>query len=410
MIAIKKQFSIALLYFSIAASLGVFLRALHVFNIDVNYRYIVHSHSHIALLGWVYLAVTTLLYSLFIPKSIATKKRYKYIFWLTQITLVGMLLTFPFQGYALLSIIFSTLFLFASYWFTNFFLKNIALHYKQMLCFPYLKYALYYLVISSIGPWSLGGIMVTLGPSSIWYRLSIYFYLHFQYNGWMLMAIIGLFIFILEKHNIIVNSNKQQRNKMFLFLLNISITLTFFLSTLWTQPHVTMYILSMLGSIIQFALLAYAIVFMYQKQSTIKSHFSKIETFLFKSILLLLAVKLLLQIIGSTPYFANLAAAFTGFTIAYLHWVFLGVLTISLFLIASLSEILSLNKTSIILYFLGFVVTEGIIIYKAIAQWQQWSQNIEYQPMLLLIASIILFTSIVLIGFKSFKKSFAFTK
>ncbi|AKA35441.1 hypothetical protein [Flagellimonas lutaonensis] len=114
---------IALFYFCLAAIFGVVLRLFPVVETQANYKFIVHTHSHIALLGWVYIALASLLYRCFIRTG-TTDPTYLHIFWFTQLTLVGMLFTFPFQGYALFSIIFSTLFLFASYWFLAFFLKN----------------------------------------------------------------------------------------------------------------------------------------------------------------------------------------------------------------------------------------------------------------------------------------------
>lgn len=120
---LKTHTQLAFGYFLIAAVLAVVLRSFHSIEIPVNYKFIVHTHSHIALLGWVYLVLTTLFFKLYLG-NLSLGGKYQKIFWFTQLTLVGMLLTFPFQGYALFSIIFSTLFLFASYWFAWFFLKN----------------------------------------------------------------------------------------------------------------------------------------------------------------------------------------------------------------------------------------------------------------------------------------------
>ena len=103
------QLKTALFYFLIAAVLGVVLRLFFLFDIPLKYRHIVHGHSHLALLGWVYLAMTALLMRLFL-KDRLKDVQHKRITWATHITIIGMLCTFPFQGYALLSIVFSTLF------------------------------------------------------------------------------------------------------------------------------------------------------------------------------------------------------------------------------------------------------------------------------------------------------------
>ena len=110
----QSHVQMAMTYFLVAAILGLLLRFYPILGLDFNYRFVVHGHSHIALLGWVYVALTTLLHFCFLEKK-KSSRTYKRIFWFTQATLIGMLLTFPFQGYALLSIVFSTLFLIVSY-------------------------------------------------------------------------------------------------------------------------------------------------------------------------------------------------------------------------------------------------------------------------------------------------------
>ena len=89
-----------------------------------------------------------------------------------------MFISFPIQGYAFISISFSTLFLFASYWFVwKVFRvlkeKNLT-HYTSV---KFLKASLWYLVISSVGPWSLGPIMALGFAHEAIYYNSIYFFL-----------------------------------------------------------------------------------------------------------------------------------------------------------------------------------------------------------------------------------------
>ena len=101
---LERPILVSLLYFLVAALLGLILRFFVVVELPITYKFFVHTHSHIALLGWVYLALTTLLYKLFVQNSNLDKK-YEHVFWFTQFTLIGMLLTFPFKVYALFSII-----------------------------------------------------------------------------------------------------------------------------------------------------------------------------------------------------------------------------------------------------------------------------------------------------------------
>jgi len=247
LINLKKHIGVALAYFLLVALMGVLLRLFFVTPVQLNFKYILHAHSHTALLGWIYLGLTTLIYKIFLSEA-EKSKLYKRIFVFTNICILGMLVTFPFQGYALYSIIFSTLFLFASYWFTWFAIKNIPEHLKHRFSWKLVKASLWYLVFSSIGPWAIGGVMATLCTESIWYKTSIYFYLHFQYNGWFILALLGILFYILEEKAVVF---KAVQLKSLYFLLNFAVLLTLFLSVLWFGPPKIIYVLGFIGAVAQ---------------------------------------------------------------------------------------------------------------------------------------------------------------
>tara|TARA_R110002049_G_scaffold902_10_gene6599 strand:+ start:7360 stop:8544 length:1185 start_codon:yes stop_codon:yes gene_type:complete len=383
-------------YFLLATFLGVVLRAFVVVPIPVNYRFIVHTHSHIALLGWVYLALTTLLYHLFLNRD-ELQRRYRRIFWFTQICLLGMLLSFPFQGYALFSIVFSTLFLIASYWFSAFFIKNAPNSIKNTKAYTCIKASLWFMVGSSLGPWALGAIMTILGPESIWYRLAIYFYLHFQYNGWMLLALAGLLFYILEQQQIIV-SHRTFRN--FFLTTVIGIVLSFFLSTLWIGPALIYYILGGLGAFLQLIGFGILMKICYDNKSVLQSVLSNFQFGILKLGAVLLLVKMILQLLTAMPYFANLASTVLDFTIGYLHWTFLGVITLGLFFFLQFFGLIKLYKSSYIFYLMGFAITEVLIFYKGMAAWLGWALFEGYLK-LLAIGSFLIPIALILILWQS---------
>lgn len=363
----KNQINLALGYFIIAALLGVLLRSFHSVEIPVTYKFIVHTHSHIALLGWVYMGLTTLLYKLFLKREEVSLK-YRRIFWFTQFTLVGMLLSFPFQGYALFSIIFSTLFLFASYWFTGFFMRYVPASYKKTNSYKCVKFALWYMVLSSLGPWVLGAIMNTLGAASIWYRLSIYFYLHFQYNGWMILGLLGVLIYVLERNDIEIPKATFNR---FFWWINLGIVLSFFLSTLWTKPHLFLYVIGGIGAILQIMAFGILVLLGISNKEKLFQLLTPLQKKLLFTVAVLIGIKILLQLLTAFPYFANLAASITDFTIGYLHWTFLGVVTIGLMLFLDYFKLLQLSRRAYYLYLTGFLLTETLIFAKGIIAWQR---------------------------------------
>lgn len=354
--------------------------------IPANYKYIVHAHSHIALLGWAYTALTTLIYKIYLAKK-EISRTYKIIFCSTQVTIIGMLVTFPFTGYALFSIIFSTLFLLTSYWFVWFFITHTTKKQKSTLSYIYIRTSLYYMVLSSIGPWALGAIMNTLGNTSIWYKIAIYFYLHFQYNGWYTIALFGVFFYILEQNNLLISKIKS---KKLYFALQTGILFSFFLSVLWAEPHPVFYILGGAGAIFQ--IIAYYIVVKIglEYQFILYKHLTCIEKTLLKIVLVLLGFKIALQAISAIPYFSKLAYSIPDFVIGYLHLTFLGVVSLCIFAFLGHLQLLRLSKVSVLLFLIGFFGSELLIIYKGLATWLQFSLFPYYFISLAVISSFMI--------------------
>ncbi|TXD71734.1 hypothetical protein ESU54_15555 [Aequorivita antarctica] len=393
---LKKHIGIALAYFLAVALMGVLLRFYVVTSLPFNYKYLLHAHSHTALLGWIYLGITTLIYKIFLS-SAEKPKLYKRIFLFTNVSIMGMLITFPIQGYALFSIIFSTLFLFASYWFTWFAMKYVPQHFKNRFSWKLIKTSLWYLVISSIGPWTIGGVMATLGPESIWYKTSIYFYLHFQYNGWFILALLGILFYIFEEKGI---QFKPEKLKSFFLLLNFGVLFTLFLSVLWFGPPIVFYVLGLVGAVAQG--LAFYEFYMLLKDHfpLMKKSFAPRAFFLLKIAGGLLVAKLLMQLFSAIPYVANLAFQLKDFVIGYLHLVFLGIVITTLLAFLKYFKLIKLPKSFIWTFIFAFTTTEFLIFYKAFALWLKLPFISNYY-MLLAILSLSFPIAVSILFFKN---------
>lgn len=365
MINLKKHIGVALAYFLLVALMGVLLRLFFVTPVQLNFKYILHAHSHTALLGWIYLGLTTLIYKIFLSEA-EKSKLYKRIFVFTNICILGMLVTFPFQGYALYSIIFSTLFLFASYWFTWFAIKNIPEHLKHRFSWKLVKASLWYLVFSSIGPWAIGGVMATLGTESIWYKTSIYFYLHFQYNGWFILALLGILFYILEEKAVVF---KAEQLKSLYFLLNFAVIFTLFLSVLWFGPPKIIYVLGFIGAVAQILAFYELYLLLKRQRSFLIKSFSPQGLLLFKIAGVLLVVKVFMQFFSAFPYMADLAYRLKDFVIGYLHLVFLGIVIPLMLAFLNYFRLLNIPKSFLWFFLVAFITTEALIFYKAFAFW-----------------------------------------
>ncbi len=392
-IALKFAFS----YFLLIAFAGSILRFFPVSNFTFNYKFVLHSHSHVALLGWVYTALTTLIYYLFLKnKPISKQARLLFVF--TQITIIGMMITFPFSGYALFSIIFSTLFLFASYGFFAMFIKHTSTEQKQLFSYKLIRLSLWFMVISSLGPWALGYIMIKLGSASPWYRNAIYFFLHFQYNGWFIIALFGIFFKILEEEN---RTFSKRFYTLFYYSFLVGVVFTFVLSLLWMKlPSIYNYI-ALLGGGLQ--LVAVGVLFTTcLKQKKYYSTLKSVEKFLLITVLVFLFIKLLLQFIGAFPVFSVFVFNNKPLIIGYLHWIFIGVISIGLILFLIYYNFISINLKVLLFFISSFLLTEAILFYKGISTWLANSTFPNYL-WFLAGATFLLFISILIIFIKVFR-------
>lgn len=380
---LKNYSTLALAYFFIIALLGVVMRLFPILPITSNYKFIVHAHSHVALLGWVYTAFMILIYLLYLKNS-KCNNIFKRIFIFTQITIIGMLVTFPFMGYAVYSIVFSTLFLIASYLFTWLVFKYTPKELKTTYSYKFIRIALWYMIISSIGPWALGGIMSTLGQGSALYKNAIYFYLHFQYNGWFLVALLGLIIRVLELQQ--VSFSKKEFTTIFR-LFNGGVLTTYLISILWMSPSIYIYLIAGIGSLLQII----AIVLFIKKLKTITLHAS---CYFIKAFVAFLFIKLLMQLLGCIPYFSSHLNYNTDLIIGYLHWVFLGVVSIGLLTLLKHFKLIKATKSSNCLYIVGFLLTEALLFYKGMVVWLKLDLTANYYYYLAG-ASVLLFLSIL---------------
>lgn len=205
------------------------------------------------------------------------------------------------------------------------------------------------------------------------------------------MALIGILFFILDKRQISLSGRTFRR---FFWLMNFGIVLSFFLSTLFANPPIGFNILGGAGALLQ--LLAFgilAVAFVGQRRE-IYTLFSGVQRRMLNTMGVLMAVKIVLQLLTSFSYFSNLATTYLDFTIGYLHLTFLGVVTMGLFLFLDYFKLLHVPRNAYFFYLTGFLLTEILIFYKGIAGWQGFGLFQGYFEALALGSLLIVFTLI----------------
>lgn len=349
-----------LAFFLCLQALGLLLRFQFVQAIPgVHFAFFLHTHSHVALLGWVHALLLLLL-----PRAFVDAKRlsrYHKLFWASQACVVGMLLSFPFQGYGPVSITFSTLSLFVNYAFAYALWRDT----RDQRSTPHwlLRFALILLVLSSLGPWGLGPTIALKLKDTPLYPMLIYFYLHFMYNGWF---VLGGLAYVLRKHVIGKDEYTPALEKSVRILAWATLP-GFALSALWLHPPVWVWLLAAIGAALPLGALGIWL------NSLSAKGFASVCGKLFKSSIfwgiscLAFIGKLLLQAMTALPYFAHMAAAQRPLVIFYLHWVFLGVL--SFFFLGELTVKQKLHgraKSGAWLLISGVALSEALLLLQGL--------------------------------------------
>lgn len=386
MVLSKANFS--LFWLLVVAILGVTLRAIPVLELQLDYQNVLQAHSHVAFLGWVFTALFALVYTVFLEEKHTLAKNLNRQFYLSQFAVFGMLISFPFTGYGPVSIFFCTLHMIVSIWFAYTTYKGCRTESNEPtpLSVKFLLAALGFMVISSAGPLSLPVVSKVFGKGSDFYSNAIYFYLHFQYNGWFIFTLLALLFRRLE--------NKQlsfpRRAASYLFRgLLVSCILTYFLSVLWTKPPAAIWVLAFTGASIQLICL---IPFYYIVRTT-KFELSRPLRQLGYLVVIAFSLKIILQFLSAVPVIAPIASGIRHFIVAYLHLVLLGIVTLSLFgyylTLGLLSASKVITRLGITVFVIAFFISEILAVSEGILNYSG-SAFTNYNQLQLIAAAGIL--------------------
>ena len=359
----KSWILICFINFFIASLMGLCLRWMYVAPMEkVNFQFLMHGHSHVAMLGWVYLMLYCLIFHFFVPKEKQQKPIYNRLFWITELAVIGMMIDFPAQGYAFASILFSTLHIFCSYFFCYLIKKDAnltTLSEKKML-----RTALFFMIFSTLGVWCLGPIIGLLGKASTFYQIAIQFFLHFQFNGWFLFAVLALFF---KQTKLIIEAKKF---RLFYTLFVASTLLTLALPVSWYLPQPVFHWLNALGVVL---LLFAALLFIRFIRPQFQSFFAALPTItktVYGFALFSLALKVVIQLVVLVPELAQVSHHIRNFVIGYIHLTMLGIITGFLFGFALQNDFLNsgnrIQKWGISVFLLGFVTTEILLFLQGI--------------------------------------------
>jgi hypothetical protein len=354
----KSWILVCFVNFFIASLMGLLLRWMYVAPISgVNFQFLMHGHSHVAMLGWVYLMLYCLIFHFFVPKESQQKPIYNRLFWVTELAVIGMMIDFPAQGYAFASILFSTLHIFCSYYFCYLIWKD-----AEPATFPekrMLRTALFFMIFSTLGVWCLGPAVGIMGKASAFYQIAIQFFLHFQFNGWFLFAVLALFF---KQSKISIDEKKF---RLFYNLLVVGTALTLALPVSWSLSNPIFYWINALGVTIQLISFILFALLLQPHFQVFFTPLSSLEKTVYRFALCSLALKVIIQLIVLVPELAQVSHQIRNFVIGYIHLTMLGIITGFLFGFAlqngSLNSKNEIQKWGIKIFLLGFVTTEILL-------------------------------------------------
>lgn len=387
---------VAFFFFFLTALSGVWMRVSYFTGTleAIPYTHLLHAHSHIAVLGWTFFAV----FIIFVTMIGQQNSRFvKYITVLLFLVTTIMFIAFLMQGYALYSIILSTIHIFFQYAIAYFIIKHIRKDKTIPKSSRYFIYgAVVMLVISSFGPFALGAIASQGLRDSPIFDIAIYFYLHFQYNGWLTLMLIGMFLLMLHRRKISFSEKRMQTSFTIYF---ISLFPGFLLSILWYNLGTIGIIFAAIGAIGQLTAIILFILTIIQANKQLEKNLSSFITYHIYGILALLAIKVAMEFGLLHPTFGKLIYETRSVVIAYLHLTLLGF--ISLFIITQfyltrlLNENNGLLKFGLSVFIIGFSLNELTLFFSSLFSWLQLG-TFPGQNIILLFATLCLLIAIIL--------------
>lgn len=354
----------------------------------LNYEYLLHAHSHLAFLGWVYNALFIGLIWTFIPNHSKILSKYNTLFWITQAVTFCMFIVFLYDGYQSPAIATLALHTVMTYMFIIYFLHDSK---KNAGSLPgwMMKCALFCLFISSLGPFAIP-VIKTYSMNIDHIKLAVNFYLHFQYNGWFVFGLLAIIIKCLPDK--VIEEPLFRRGSVLLF---IAVFPVYFLSIQWVGLPPWLSRLAGLAGMLQFIGVLSVCWVLLRRQDQWKHLF---KHGLYKWLLLgfaIFVIKCFFQMLSVFPVIYEMVFHSRNVMIAYLHWHFLGFITLSILILFGKEGWLTSNgnllHSGLVIFISGFLIQEIYLFTQGVLS-RFGIILIELHLEILLLASVLLLT------------------
>lgn len=340
----------------IVALLGLLMRYKIAFSLPLlEQKHIQHAHSHFAFTAWISQALYLMLIHFLESNTSIDTKKYNGILWVNTFLSIGMMISFILKGYHISSNTFSFSIIITSLFFTFHFIKDSKKFEAHKSIKKWFYAGLLFNILSTFGTFYLAYMMINKVFHQETQLASVYFYLHFQYNGWFIFTCLGMMFYQLNKSITIRNQGRL------FWMFFISTFPNYFLSILWLKIPIALYALVIVTAFVQLLVWLYILFEIYRN----RSFFKVIKDQYFKSILVVLfssfTIKLTLQLFSTIPSISHLAYSLRPIVIAYLHLVLLVI--ISLFILQYFTKyILKVNTPLALFIFMICILANELLL------------------------------------------------
>ncbi|HMQ75963.1 MAG TPA: hypothetical protein PKE21_08295 [Flavobacteriales bacterium] len=362
----RHWYRIALADLLVAALIGCVLRAIYLVEIPfVRFKPLLHAHSHVALLGWVFIGLMVFL--LDDAPDARTLRRRRVLLWCVQAMVLGMLFSFPVQGYGPVSITASALHMIMSYlmvreaWTAT---RGWSAAGSRMLA----RLALAGFVLSTIGVWAIAPLLAAGLFGTEAYYWSIQFFLHFQFNGWAWFAALALWSRWAEQQG-----SPTPLDPFTVRLWVVSTVLSFALAIAWSERHWTIIAVNSAAVLLQLWAGWRTGSAVRRAQALLMDRAPLWAWRCVTYALVVMGIKVLMQAVVAFPPVAIMAFTIRNYVIGFIHLNMLGAITLMLFAMALLRGWFTSTavpvRIGLSLFTSGLVLTEALLFLQGTLFW-----------------------------------------
>jgi hypothetical protein len=287
-----------------------------------------------------------------------------------QVAVVGMLLSFPMQGYGAVSISASTLHMVVSYF-------VLALLWRQSLAWPregsgrLTRWSIILYFLSTLGVWAMAPLIATGNQGKEIYYWAVQFYLHFQFNGWFWFAALALGVRWAERQGF-----PLRIDRLTLGLWIASAVLTYALAIAWSEPHPAVFATVSAGVLLQAWAAMRSLRILKRLQRRAHEQFPTWGKVLVGVALVGMGMKVLVQAAVAMPSVAVMAFTLRSYVMGFVHLNTLAIMTTLLLVYALLQGWLPVRslavKAGVALLTGGIILSELLLFTQGTFFWAGW--------------------------------------